>query len=365
MKAWQHGYELDYLNGLAGCYERYNRYALSPFGQVKKNDIATSLHRDTLHVLSDNTLIEVVTAQRGTAITMHGQTEIARRRKGDVVFSRLAGDPAILAAFIDGYGKHDCWLQVWTEDKPMAALASKCGFTKVGVKISTFGELTSIYFRGERRDSPGVDLAEMIAVKMLGTTKIAEFASKKLATLPQFTNHYSNYNTSGSWTALSLRGYLPDPSFIAKPSEMNQAWQKQHEHELFELQDTPLFRRFPDVKAFAMQLGGEVHRVRFMKLAAGGVLGRHTDQVDADSGGAIGMVARIHVPIVSNDNTVFTVWDAEGTPMRVRMRVGEYWFLDTRKPHEAVNGGHSDRIHLVIDVVVNERLHQSIVAGKS
>jgi aspartyl/asparaginyl beta-hydroxylase (cupin superfamily) len=36
------------------------------------------------------------------------------------------------------------------------------------------------------------------------------------------------------------------------------------------------------------------------------------------------------------------------------MKTGEAWFLDTRKPHRAINGGEEDRIHLVIDVVANE-----------
>ena len=40
------------------------------------------------------------------------------------------------------------------------------------------------------------------------------------------------------------------------------------------------------------------------------------------------------------------------------MKQGECWYLDTRKPHEATNGGDVDRIHLVIDVPANKELRK-------
>jgi aspartyl/asparaginyl beta-hydroxylase (cupin superfamily) len=40
------------------------------------------------------------------------------------------------------------------------------------------------------------------------------------------------------------------------------------------------------------------------------------------------------------------------------MKEGECWFLDTRKPHRAINAGNEERIHLVVDVLVNERIQE-------
>ena len=40
------------------------------------------------------------------------------------------------------------------------------------------------------------------------------------------------------------------------------------------------------------------------------------------------------------------------------MKEAEAWYLDVRKPHRAVNGGDTHRIHLVIDVVSNEELRK-------
>jgi hypothetical protein len=44
------------------------------------------------------------------------------------------------------------------------------------------------------------------------------------------------------------------------------------------------------------------------------------------------------------------------------MKEGDVWFLDTRKAHQAINGGNEERIHLVIDVRVEENLHESLVS---
>ena len=40
------------------------------------------------------------------------------------------------------------------------------------------------------------------------------------------------------------------------------------------------------------------------------------------------------------------------------MKVGEAWYLDVRKPHRAVNGGKTRRIHMVVDVVSSEELRK-------
>jgi len=90
-------------------------------------------------------------------------------------------------------------------------------------------------------------------------------------------------------------------------------------------------------------------------------LSRHTDQVDPDSGGSLGKLARLHFPIVTNDMVMFTVWDTDGVEQNVSMSVGECWFLDTRKPHKAVNFGSEDRIHLVVDVVTKESLYGKLI----
>lgn len=370
MKDWQHGFELDYLKGLEKRFADYNAYTLSPFAQFKKNNIAESLFKGTLTLL-DDAAMEVVVSKSASNITMHGDTVIAKKQKGDITIGKLSGNLESLKNKIDcptdmHYNEpRDMWMYVWAENTEHCKFAEDMGFCYVGPKITTYGEIFAIYYRGKPREFPRVDAAEYLSIKQLGTvsTNLIKAIRDKLLMLPEFTNHYSNYNKGKSWSALSLRGYTDDASFITKPIEMSKAWQEENCDRIFEMQDTPLYKLFPEIKQYCETLGAEIHRVRFMRLKpGGGELERHTDQVDPDSGGALNKLARIHLPIKTNPDVIFTVWDTKGTPQKVHMSEGDVWFLDTRKAHQAINGGNEERIHLVIDVRVEENLHESLVA---
>jgi hypothetical protein len=253
-------------------------------------------------------------------------------------------------------------------------LAERSGFEYVGYKVTSFSEILSVYFRnafmnfGPRRH-PKVSLAEFVGMARIGTFNPIK-AGMILETIrclsPSFINHYSNYNKKNAWSALSLRGYTSDPSFITKPIEMNDKWKEEHRNEHFELQDTPLYDSFPEVKELLSFLDGDIHRVRFMKLApGGGELQRHTDQVDPDAGNGIGALARLHFPLSTNPKVVFTTWNENDQPEYHHFSKGECWVLDTRKPHMAVNGGESERIHLVVDTIVTPKLEKLIIESEN
>jgi hypothetical protein len=360
MKPWQHGYELDYLKNLSSKYSDYNAFTLSPFAEVKKNNIAEMLHKGTLKIFDDS-FIDIASVKVNTPIFLHGKTLIATKQKGDVTISKLSGSINNLANHINSV-KENAWLYVWAEDLKHKKLAEDCGFTRVGSKITTFGEIHAIYYRGENREFPKVNPAELLSIKKIGeiNTNLIRIINDSLHLIPKFTNHYSNYNKGKSWSAISLRGYSSDPSFITKPSEMNDKWKEEHKDFHFEMQDTPLYNNFPEVRMLLSMFDDtEIHRVRFMKLTPNnGELTRHTDQVDDDSGGSLGKLARLHFPIKTNDKVLFTVWDCDGREQCVNMKEGECWFLDTRKPHRAINGGIEERIHLVVDVLVNEKIQE-------
>lgn len=364
MKDWQHGYELDYLKGLEKKYEDYNKYTLSPFAKFKKNNIAESLHKGNLVSLNADTMMEVVVSKAGSDITMHGSTVIAKKLKGDVTIGKLIGDVDLIKKQIATLNGTSFWLYVWAEDKAHCTLAEDLGFCYVGPKITTYGEVYAIYYKGENRTFPKVDPAEYLSIKKVENidSALIESIHNKLNNLPAFTNHYSNYNKDKSWGALSLRGYSADPAFITKPIEMSDKWKEENKDTDFYMQDTPLFKQFPEVRELLKPYGDKLHRVRFMRLKpGGGELERHTDQVDPDSGGSLGKLARLHFPIKTNDDVIFTVWNTKGNPDKVHMNPGECWFLDTRKPHMAVNGGDEERIHLVVDIETEKQLHDKLV----
>ena len=176
-----------------------------------------------------------------------------------------------------------------------------------------------------------------------------------------FTNHYSNYNKEGSWSAISLRGYSKDWNFIAKPAEMSKKWKKENEGVEFKLQDTELRQQFPEVEDLLKYLPGKPHRIRFMNLSpGGGELERHTDQVDPDAGVQDGKLMRFHFPIVTNKDVIFNQWDWDAKLVEEHMKVGQCWYIDVRKPHRAINGGTEVRTHLVVDIEANEKVRALI-----
>lgn len=376
MKDWQHGIELDKLKVYEAFYEPHNRYALSVFGQFKKNDIAAALHNGKMKIVEDAAYV-VEQSKVPSKITMFGKTVIGEKQKGDFTISKLCGDRLTLARELDQeglYGSNDCWLITYGGNKAIREVAEFCGFEYVGYKVTSFAEILVVYFRDDfmnfsHRKHPVVKPAELV-----GMAKVADADKTLLGTIltklqsldPKFTNHYSNYNTMNAWSALSLRGYSADPGFITKPAEMNQKWLDQHKGDNFFLQDTSLYDQFPEVRQLLSFLDGECHRVRFMQLApGGGELQRHTDQVDPDAGNSLGALARLHFPLVTNPKVIFTTWNESDEEEHYHYGFGECWIIDTRKPHKAVNGGQENRIHLVVDVTVTPKLEKMICEGES
>ena len=62
---------------------------------------------------------------------------------------------------------------------------------------------------------------------------------------------------------------------------------------------------------------------------------------------------RLHVPVHTNADVDFVLDD-----QRVPMAEGELWFLNFNKYHSVDNRSSVDRIHLVIDCVINDWLRQ-------
>lgn len=257
-------------------------------------------------------------------------------------------------------------------------IAHNCDFELVGRQYNTFADVVSIYYNGEKRKKIKQPHAEYLTLSKMKTKSLKKYITtiqdilKELEedNIISFTNHYSNYNKKNTWSAISLRGYSPDWRFIEKPDEMNKKWHKENEGKKFFLQDTELMDYFNHdysdmgggniIYSMLNQIGidTEPYRIRFMKLRGGeGTLGRHTDQVCSDTGVADGKLMRLHFPIFTNPQVKFKSWYSRNYD-EVVMKVGECWYLDTRKPHEARNGGNKDRIHLVIDVPANKKIRK-------
>jgi len=88
---------------------------------------------------------------------------------------------------------------------------------------------------------------------------------------------------------------------------------------------------------------GFVVRMILAKLLKDGSIPKHTD-----SGYSLLNCHRVHIPIISNDDVVFSVGGEE-----INMRVGEFWEINNGVTHGVENRGTEDRIHLIVDWMPN------------
>ena len=83
-------------------------------------------------------------------------------------------------------------------------------------------------------------------------------------------------------------------------------------------------------------------RMILVKLLVNGSIPHHVDQ-----GETLSKSHRMHLPIITNEQNLFSVGDTE-----MHMKPGELWEINNRRKHGVVNGGSEDRIHLIVDYVL-------------
>ena len=174
-----------------------------------------------------------------------------------------------------------------------------------------------------------------------------------------FTKVKTKYTKGNDWTAISLYGYGPKITDILKPGVLKSSvnideqlqWTNLHEA-------TPLNPVFKILE----NLPCEFERVRFMKLEAGKVIGKHSDKIDKDLGFDDGQIIRVHVPIRTNDDVVFSLFESSRAKVahEYRLKTGHYYYTDVTKPHAVRNMSDVDRIHLVVDCYANDSLRTLI-----
>jgi hypothetical protein len=148
--------------------------------------------------------------------------------------------------------------------------------------------------------------------------------------------HFNVRYYEGDWSVVPLRSVgggatqiYPDPTAKGQYS------------------DTPLLGRCPYIREVIGFFECPQQAVRFLRLKAGSVIKEHTD---LDLGYDDGEV-RLHIPVVTNPDVVFMLGG-----QRIVMNEGECWYNDFNLPHSVANHGATDRVHLVIDCVLNDWL---------
>jgi len=150
----------------------------------------------------------------------------------------------------------------------------------------------------------------------------------------QWKLHYQKLHYQGEWSGIPLRSVNGnEKDLIVSPLE-NQ-----------EYKDTSFLQQGSYLQELLYAFKCPLKTVRLLKLNAGAIIKEHTDaELFFEKG-----EARIHIPIVTDDAVEFYT-DTE----RIFMRAGECWYVNFNLPHSIINNSQVNRIHLVIDVVVND-----------
>lgn len=151
-------------------------------------------------------------------------------------------------------------------------------------------------------------------------------------------DHLVRQNYEGSWSVLPLRHTAgathPVMMIYSDPTAT-------------EFVDGPLLARTPYFREVLAQFRCPLHAARLMRLTPGSVIKPHRDHDLAAEWGT----ARVHIPITTNPDVEFLL---NGTPLA--MALGEAWYLRLADEHAVANRGTSDRVHLVIDCIVDDWL---------
>jgi hypothetical protein len=111
--------------------------------------------------------------------------------------------------------------------------------------------------------------------------------------------------------------------------------------------NTHYLGRAPALRALLAGLDCPLKTARLMRLTPGSRIKEH----DAHHPDAASGTARLHLPVTTNDGVEFLL-----NRRRVPMLAGELWYLRMSDPFAVANRGATDRVHLVMDLGLNDWL---------
>ena len=173
----------------------------------------------------------------------------------------------------------------------------------------------------------------------------------------EFKKVKTKYTKGEDWTAISFHGYGKDPLDILKPGVLKSSVKVDTKLQYTTLNDEPVMKPINEILE---KLPCTYERVRFMKLVAGKVIGKHSDKIDKDI--ESGNIVRIHVPIRTNEDVIFTLYEnaRDKIGKKKKKKTGHFYYTDVSKPHAVRNNSNIDRIHLVVDCHANSALRTLI-----
>ena len=159
----------------------------------------------------------------------------------------------------------------------------------------------------------------------------------------QWLPHYQVKHYEGTWTAIPLRsiGGRVDNILVSPTSNPD-------------YQDTLFLTHSSYLKKVLQTFQCKLQAVRLLKLNAGSIIKEHRDAELNFEKGEI----RIHIPVITHSDVEFLL-DKES----MQLREGECWYMNFNLPHTIHNKSNIDRVHLVIDAMVNDWVKEIFTNG--
>lgn len=146
--------------------------------------------------------------------------------------------------------------------------------------------------------------------------------------------HFQVKHYAGEWSAIPLRSIR---------GEVDNGFISPVETDVYE--DTVLLKDCPYLQRVLAMFECPLLAVRLLKLASGAQVHEHKDMDLCFEEGLV----RFHIPVITHDEVAFYL-DKES----MRLKEGECWYMNFNLPHSLHNKSNTDRIHLVIDAMVND-----------
>jgi hypothetical protein len=144
-------------------------------------------------------------------------------------------------------------------------------------------------------------------------------------------SHYNQSDYEGNWSGIALRSRSGSPQDLIVGQGP--------------YTETPVLEQCNALRDVLARFECPLTAVRLLRLHPGSLIKEHCDPALGFEDGEV----RIHIPVQSSDQVFFYL---DGR--RVILREGETWYLDLSRRHRIENRGPADRIHLVIDGVVDD-----------
>jgi len=151
----------------------------------------------------------------------------------------------------------------------------------------------------------------------------------------EMVGHFSKDDYDTGWNAIGLVAVDGNPQKLRRGGTYSK---------------TPVLKYAPYIEYILDNLLCQKQRVRLMRLEKKRNIFWHFDAGENMDG----CVARLHIPVLTNENVEFQI-----SHQNMRWNAGEFWYGDFSFPHRLRNGGGEDRVHLVIDLEINEFLRDT------